>query len=70
MSVVKDNAGSILKDYLKERGLKQGFVAKKMGISDSNFSAHINGRRKFTADFALAVATPFGIRPDTCSKTA
>jgi plasmid maintenance system antidote protein VapI len=68
MSVVKDNAGSILKDYLKEHGLKQGFVARKMGMSDQNFSAHINGRLKFTADFAIAVARALDISADIFLK--
>lgn len=30
--------GSKIKDYLKENGIKQGFVAEKVGISDSAMS--------------------------------
>ena len=64
MNVVKNNAGLILKEYLASHGIKQSYVADRMGISDSNFSAHINGRLRFTADFAIAVSRALGISVD------
>lgn len=66
--MVKDNAGLILKDYLNSHGIKQSFVADKMGISDSNFSAHMNGRLRFTADFAIAVSRALGVSVDIFLK--
>ena len=37
--------GSNLKAYLKENGIKQGFVAEKVGISDSTMSDICNKDR-------------------------
>lgn len=56
MTMVKKDAGKILQTYLNEHGIKQTFVANKMGISNSNFNDRMRGRLKFDADFALAVA--------------
>lgn len=68
MSVVKDDAGIILKKYLVQHGIKQSFVAGNMGISESNFSARMNGRLKFTADFAVSVARVLNISPNIFLK--
>lgn len=61
MSVVKENAGEILQKYLEDHGIKQNFVARKMGISSSNFNNHLHGRLKFDADFAVAVSKVLNI---------
>lgn len=45
-----------LKDILKERGLKHGYIAKKAGISDATLSALINERRLPTLPVALSIA--------------
>ena len=68
MTVVKEDANEILENYLKEHGIKQNFVAKKMGISNSIFSKRLHGRLKFDADFAIAVAKALGINADTFLK--
>lgn len=68
MTVVKENAGEILSDYLKSHGIKQSFVAKQMGITNSTFSSRIYGRLKFDADFAIAVAKVLGVNPDIFLK--
>lgn len=62
--VVNPNAGDILKEYLFKHGIKQSFVAKQMKLSDTTFSARINGRLRFTAEFAIQVASVLGISPD------
>lgn len=64
----KENAGKILKDYLREHGIKQNYVAKKVGISSANFSGRLNGRLKFNADFALTVSKVLDIDPDIFLK--
>lgn len=64
----KENAGKILKDYLREHGIKQNYVAKKVGISSANFSSRLNGRLKFNADFALTVSKVLDIDPDIFLK--
>ena len=56
MSVVKENANEILRSYLEEHGIKQSFVAHKMGISSPTFNSRVQGRLKFDADFAIAVS--------------
>lgn len=63
MTVVKDNANKILIKYLEEHGIKQNFVAKKMGISSATFGNRLHGRLKFNADFAIAVSKVLGIDP-------
>lgn len=68
MSVVKDNAGKILSQYLKDNGIKQNFVAKKMGITPENFNQRMNGRLRFTADFAIAVSRALNISVDIFLK--
>lgn len=52
-TVVKTNASKILLDLLEDKGLKQTYVAKKIGISDQSMSALIHGKKKFTAEIAL-----------------
>ena len=68
MSVVKENANEILKDYLDDHGIKQSFVAHKMGISNPTFNSRIQGRLMFDADFAIAVSKALGIKPDIFLK--
>lgn len=64
----KENAGKILKSYLREHGIKQNYVAKKVGISSANFSSRLNGRVKFNADFALTVSKALDIDPEIFLK--
>lgn len=68
MTVVKEDANEILSKYLKENGIKQNFVAKKMGISSATFGSRLHGRLKFNADFALAVSKALGINADIFLK--
>lgn len=68
MTVVKEDANEILSKYLKEHGIKQNFVAKKMGISSATFGSRLHGRLKFNADFALAVSKALGINADIFLK--
>lgn len=63
MIVVEDNANKILIKYLEEHGIKQNFVAKKMGISSATFGKRLHGRLKFDADFAISVSKVLGIDP-------
>lgn len=63
MTTVKKNAREILYFYLRDHGIKQNYVAHKMGISSANFSNRLHGRLKFNADFALAVAKALDIDP-------
>ena len=66
--MVKPNARKIAKDYLEQRGIKQSYIAKKMGVSDSAISNRLNGRLKFDANFAIAFSKTLGISPDIFLK--
>ena len=68
VQVTKQEAGEILKDYLKGHGISQAFVARKMGITRQAFNAYVNGNCKFTADFAISAADALGISPDIFFK--
>ena len=52
------------KNYLAERGIKQSFIAQKIGISDGVMSALTVGRIKCDlekyVDICKALAVPFG----------
>lgn len=61
--VTKSNSRQILKKYLKDHGIKQSFVAGKLGVSDSTFNAYLQGYVKFTMDFAYRVSNVLGIDP-------
>lgn len=68
MTVVKKNANKILKTYLKNHGIKQSFVAREMGLRPSNFGDRLNGRLKFTADFAIRASSVLKISPNIFLK--
>lgn len=40
-----ENVQKRIKDYLTEHGIKQGFLAEKLGVTDSIISAMLNGNR-------------------------
>lgn len=60
-TVVKQEAGKILQTYLKQHGISQTWLARKLGFSKTQVGDRINGRIKFDADFALQVANVLGI---------
>lgn len=39
-----------IKEYIKERGIKQAFLQRVLGISSSSCSAMLNGKRGITVD--------------------
>jgi addiction module HigA family antidote len=46
---------------LNEREIKQNLLAEQLGIAPTNLSNYINGKRNFTADFALKLEDTLGI---------
>lgn len=40
---------SLIKEYIFDVGLKQKVIAERMGISDTQFSAIMNGNRRIEA---------------------
>jgi DNA-binding XRE family transcriptional regulator len=47
---------SNLREILKERGLKQGFIAEKAGISQTTFSYLVTGKSLPTLEVAYKIA--------------
>ena len=39
-----------ISEYLQEQGIKQRFVAEKIGVADAVVSQMLNGNRKISAD--------------------
>lgn len=67
-TVVKDDAGKVLQDYLEEHGVKQNWLASKLGMTPSQLGDRIHGRIRFNADFAIQVASVLGISADIFLK--
>lgn len=67
-SVLKDNARKLAKQYLREHGIKQSWLADKLGISEPTLSGRLNGRYKFDADFAVAFSRALDISVDIFLK--
>ena len=61
--ITKPNSKEILIDYLNTHGIKQKYVAKKLGISETSLSYHLSKKSKFTVDFAFAVSKALDISP-------
>lgn len=60
----KPNSRQILIKYLKEHGISQAFLARKMHITPATMNYHLHGTGSFTVDFALSVAMALNISPD------
>ncbi len=53
-----------LKIYLKDHGIKQQFLAEKLGIGHSKVSRMLNGDRKITAEEIGNIAKVLNISTD------
>lgn len=53
-----------LREMIDERGLKQKFIADKIGVSETAFSAMLNGRQQIDVDTFFAIAVVIGMSPD------
>lgn len=60
---IRSNSKEILIDYLNEHGIKQKYLAEKLGISETSLSYHLSKKSKFTLDFAFAVSQALDISP-------
>lgn len=67
-NVLKENARKLAKQYLRDHGIKQSWLADKLGISEPTLSGRLNGRYKFDADFAVAFSKALDISPDIFLK--
>lgn len=53
-----------LREMIAERGLKQKFIAEKIGISETALSAMLNGRQIIDVDVFFAIAVLLRMTPD------
>ena len=56
MTLLKENANSILKEELESRGLKQKFVAENIGVTTTYLSQLLNGSRDLSVEIAIKTA--------------
>lgn len=57
-------AASRLKEAIKARGLKQRFIAEKIGVSEQLLSQMLNGDVKIDIDTFFAIAVVLHLSPD------
>ena len=53
-----------LQDAIDESGLKQRFIAEKVGISEQALSAMLNGRQKVDVETFFAIAVVLHLSPN------
>lgn len=56
MPLLKENANSILKKELQDKGLKQKFVAENVGVTTTYLSQLLNGSKNLSVEIAIKVA--------------
>ena len=57
-------AAERLKKAIEANGLKQKFIAEKVGISEATLSAMLNGNQKIDVETFFAIATVLRMTPD------
>ena len=57
-------AAEKLRAAIDERGLKQKFIAEKIGISETALSAMLNGNQKIDVETFFAIAQVLRMTPD------
>nr|WP_278780964.1 helix-turn-helix transcriptional regulator [Limosilactobacillus mucosae] len=51
--IIRPDAGKVLGQLIREKGLKQSFVADEIGISGAYLSQITNGSRRLSAEVAI-----------------
>lgn len=57
-------AAKKLKEAIEASGIKQKFIAEKVGISETALSAMLNGKQKIDVDTFMAIARVIRMTPD------
>ena len=57
-------ASEKLREIINARGLKQKFIAAKIGITETALSAMLNGSQKIDIDTFFAIASVLQMTPD------
>lgn len=61
-NVVREDANEVLEALIDQKGLKKGFIAKKLGMSPQNFTNIIH-RGEVKADLAFKVSKVLDVNP-------
>ena len=61
-NVVREDANEVLEALIDQKGLKKGFIAKKLGMSPQNL-ANLIHRGKVKADLAFKVSKVLDVNP-------
>lgn len=64
VTVLKKEAYKELKSAIAKRGLKQNYVARKIGITPNYLGQILNGKHKLSADIAIKAAQVLGLPLD------
>jgi len=64
----KDGPGKRIKTYLDEHGIKQRYIAEKVGISLSTFNNKLNGKHGISADEIELVCGALNVSPELFIK--
>lgn len=64
VTVLKKEAYKKLKSVIDKRGLKQNYVARKIGITPNYLGQILNGNRNLSADVAIKAAQVLGLPLD------
>lgn len=57
-----------IKEYLESHGIRQTFVADKIGVDRSVFNLILNGKRKLGADMLVDICGAIGVDINTFSN--
>lgn len=60
-SVLKPDALELLNKEIDESGVKNKYIANKIGVSEQYISLILSGKRKLTADKVIAISKVLGI---------
>ncbi|MGF0013541.1 helix-turn-helix transcriptional regulator [Limosilactobacillus reuteri] len=64
VTILKKEAYKELKSVIDKRGLKQNYVAQKIGITPNYLGQILNGNRKLSTDVAIKAAQVLGLPLD------
>jgi transcriptional regulator with XRE-family HTH domain len=53
-----------LREMITERGVKQKWLAEKIGVSEATLSAMLNGKQSIDVDVFFGIATAMRMTPD------
>lgn len=64
-SVLKPEAPQILSERIKDHGLKNKYIAGKVGVNPSYFGQMLKGNRTLSTDLAIQTARLVGLPLET-----